>query len=88
MEAIYVLAIILLLWYLSISAVENYRSCRGCDDSMPQDGVVVLNPFIWPYSATGSVDDLYIANKDSKLDLGFGMPPVSLNTPDHVVMTN
>ncbi len=65
---------------------ETYSSCRDCDGyRMNKSGTLVINPFIWPYSGASCVDDLYILNKDSGLDLGFNQGPLThLNTPDHV----
>lgn len=96
-----VVVILLILWYLgsidagvkkwfSAAAAEGYRSCRDCDGYlMPANGITVINPFVWPYSGTQCIDDLYILNKDVGLDLGFRSGPVThLNTPDHVVLTN
>jgi hypothetical protein len=68
---------------------EGYRSCNDCDGRMPRLGMVVLNPFMWPYSGTSCVDDLYILNKDSGLDLGFETTPIThLTTPDHAELLN
>ena len=69
---------------------ENYRSCRDCDNlHMPPNGLSVLNPFIWPYSGTSCVDDMYILNKDTGVDIGTEVGPLThLSAPDHVVLTN
>ncbi len=75
-------------WFESMSE-EAYRSCRHCDEyKMNKNGTPVLNSFIWPYSSTASVDDLYILNKDSGLQLNFSTAPLThLSTPDHVELT-
>jgi hypothetical protein len=95
-----VVLILLVIWYLNINPVnqiksllgfstEGYRSCRDCTGySMSKSGTTVINPFVWPYSGTSCVDDLYIKNKDVGLDLGFTLAPISPNTPDHVPPTN
>ena len=94
-----IVLILLVIWYFNINpidkiknlgaATEGYRSCRDCTGlSMSKSGTTVINPFIQPYSGTSCIDDLYIKNKDSGLDLGFTLAPVSPNTPDHVPQTN
>jgi hypothetical protein len=69
---------------------ENYTSCSDCTGLvMPKGGASVINPFIWPYSGTKCVDDMYIQNKDKGLDIGFDTTGLySLTSPDHVVLTN
>jgi hypothetical protein len=71
-------------------AQEKYRSCRDCDGySMSPTGTPVLNPFIWPYSGTRCVDDIYILGKDAGIDIGTTVGPLThLNSPDHVILTN
>jgi len=83
---ILVVIVIILVWYLY--SKENYGVCNDCDNKvMPQDGLVVLNPFIWPYSGTPCINDLYLLNKDNGVDLGFEAGPMyHLTTPDHVAM--
>jgi hypothetical protein len=73
-----------------VEGVENYKSCRDCgNDSVAANGTIVVNPFVWPYSGSQCVDDLYILNKDTGVDIGTGKGPLThLNTPDHVIMTN
>lgn len=71
---------------------EKYGPCynQPCDNyKMPRNGSPVLNPFIWPYSGTQNVDDLYILNKDSGTDFNFECGPLTqLSAPDHVILTN
>lgn len=71
-------------------AAETFRSCAPCDDNrMRKDGTVVINPFVWPYSGAQCIDDLYILNNDSGVNLSFtGGPLMHLHTPDHVAMVN
>lgn len=77
-------AVIFVLFILFVSP-EGFRDCDDCDKKMPSTGVSVINPFVWPYSGTSHVDDLYILNHDNGVDLGFKTGPLySLNTPDHV----
>jgi hypothetical protein len=78
--------ILLLIWWFQS---EHYRSCRDCEGGVAANGTAVLNPFVWPYSGTGCVDDLYMLGKDSGVEIGTGKGPlVSPNAPDHVVLTN
>lgn len=70
---------------------ESFRSCSDCKTSgvLPLDGIIVLNPFIAPYSSNQCVDDLYIQAKDQKKsDFYLGGPLTNLSSPDHVVLTN
>lgn len=79
-----IVAAILIIW---LNRTESFRSCAGtpCDGHMPRNGIAVVNPFVWPYSGTPYLDDLYILNKDTGLNLGFDSPPIThLSTPDHV----
>lgn len=69
---------------------EKYRSCRDCDGyQMAPNGMPILNPFIWPYSGTRCVDDVYILGKDAGVDIGTNVGPLThLSSPDHVILTN
>jgi hypothetical protein len=79
-----VFCIIIGYWYF---LQENYRSCRDCNNILGKS-TPVLNPFVWPYSATNCVDDIYIRASDNGTDYSIGAPLTHLNTPDHVVLTN
>jgi hypothetical protein len=66
---------------------EDYRACFGCNDDyrMIDGGMSVINPVIWPYSATTNIDPLYSSKKQL---FGFtNQPLINQFTPDHVVMT-
>jgi hypothetical protein len=88
------IVIFLCAWYYAdiyaATMGESYRSCRDCDGySMAANGTPVLNPFIWPYSGTRCVDDIYILGHDAGIDIGTGTGPLThLNSPDHVILTN
>ena len=75
------------------SSKEPFRSCTDCDktgaaDRIPTGGMTVLNPFVYPYSGTSCVNDLYVLHNDADVDLGSDLGPLThLNTPDHVAMT-
>ncbi len=90
--AVLLLVILIFLWYFGYIALgrgEAYRSCSDCINKMPRDGILVVNPFVWPYSGTANVDDLYILNKDIGTNLGFNTAPLThLSTPDHVELIN
>jgi hypothetical protein len=87
-----IIAILLCLIYFLVDKKKNecYTSCRDCTGNViTSGGTSVINPFIWPYSGTPCVDDLYIQNKDTGLDVGFNTSNLySLTTPDNVIMTN
>ncbi len=80
---------LIVLWYCGYlgggCTTEGYRSCRECSPTgMSSGGALVVNPFIWPYSGTGCVSDLFILNKDAEIDFGFDKGPLThLSTPDH-----
>lgn len=77
--------IVVVILLVCFASSEEFRECYWCESRMPVNGVSVLNPYVWPYSGTNHVDDLYILNHDAGVDLGFaGGPLYSLNTPDHV----
>jgi hypothetical protein len=90
--AIILIIVLVLMWYFGyilVRRTEAYRSCRDCIGRMPRDGILVVNPFVWPYSGTACPADLYILNKDIGTGLGFGSAPLThLNTPDHVELIN
>jgi hypothetical protein len=89
---IYVLIVIVILLFVILLTrpEEPYRSCRDCDGyAMAPNGTPVLNPFIWPYSGTGCVDDVYILGKDAGVDIGTAITPLThASAPDHVILTN
>jgi hypothetical protein len=86
------LGIIVLLLILVIYRynVEEFRACGGCrGGDIPPGGITRLNPFLPPFSSTPCIDDIYIINADTGVQLGTGVGPLThLNTPDHVVLTN
>ena len=86
--SVVVLVLVIIIWWLW--GREGFGVCRDCNGyRMPRDGVPVLNPYIWPYSGTACVDDLYILNKDTGVDLNFTRAPLThLNTTDHVELVN
>ncbi len=90
--AILLIVILIALWYFGYIGTghqEAYRSCHDCINKMPRDGILVVNPYVWPYSGTSNIDDLYILNKDIGTNLGFGTAPLThLSTPDHVELVN
>lgn len=87
MTAIILVLIIILV--ALIYSTERFRSCRDCEGGVAANGTIVVNPFIWPYSGTQCVDELYALNKDSGVDIGTKRGPLThLNTPDHVILTN
>jgi hypothetical protein len=85
--AIALLIVLILVWFFR---KEGYRSCSGCrGGAMPSTGVVRLNPFLPPYSSESCVDNIYVISKDTGVDIGTDVGPLThLNTPDHVVLTN
>jgi hypothetical protein len=66
-----VVILIIIMWYfgfadgfkekiISMLPLEGYTSCSDCAErKLPRNGMTVLNPFIWPYSATPCIDSLY-----------------------------
>lgn len=97
--AIAIIILVLILWYFGIvnftpsmflpKSMREGLTCGGCDGyKLPSQGLTVINPFIWPYSATGCTDVLYELDRGSNIDFGF--PPLgqAQNTQDHVPKTN
>ena len=82
-----VIAVLVIYYY---NHIENYGPCRSCDGyKMPRNGISVLNPYVWPYSGTQCVDDLYILNKTTGADFNFASGPLThASDPDHSVQTN
>ena len=85
-----VIVILLIALYFVNARAEPYRSCRDCDGYVvAPNGMPVLNPFLWPYSGSRCVDDVYILSKDAGVDIGTAVTPLThLNSPDHVLLTN
>lgn len=84
MWAVIIIALLLVI-YLAVDW-EEFAPCP-CDNPATPKAVTVLNPFIWPYSGTPCVDDLYQLAQDRKDDTILNTPrgPLThLNTPDHV----
>jgi hypothetical protein len=74
-----IILIIVIMW-----PREQFRSCRYCDGyNIPRNGLLVINPYIYPYSGTEFIDDLYKKGKVDKY-----VPLTHLNTPDHVELVN
>lgn len=79
------LVVLIFVWYMMPQ--EDFLSCRGCSGKMKPGGTLAINPYVWPYSATYNVDDLYVLNKDYGIDFGFTDGPLyHKNTPDHTEM--
>lgn len=80
-----IVLIILLVWYAN--AGEGFFACTYCDTYSPTPATsVVLNPFVWPYSGTGSIDDVYVVEKDSE-NGGGTATMYNQFTPDHALKT-
>lgn len=68
---------------------ENYTQCYTCDDDyrMLDGGMVVSNPYIWPYSGTRDVPRIYQLGDQYKAGFGFRQEPMIHQTiPDHVIL--
>lgn len=85
-EVLAVVAIMLAIVLLK-NERENFGYCvpdDKCSRALSKEGTLVINPYMWPYSGTTCIDDLYAVNK-----MQDDMPPLtSLSAPDHVVLTN
>jgi len=89
-ELIIVIVIILAFWYYQQTLItEKYTQCFTCDDDyrMLDGGMVVSNPYIWPYSGTRDVPRIYQLGDQYKGGFGFRQEPMIHQTvPDHVIM--
>jgi hypothetical protein len=81
-----VLLLVYLVGWWRDRGAEHYGPCKSCDGQrMSAEGLPVINPFVWPYSGTSCVDDLYMLNADKGVNFGFSEAPIThLSTPDHV----
>lgn len=93
-ELIIVLLIIFIIWYnwdrihSMMQPSEHYLPCTGCsNDKVPSGGYTVLNPFIWPYSATSCTDGMYMQREIDKI-ASDPVPLTNPSTPDHAIQTN
>lgn len=81
------LTIIIVL--LMIQSRENMVECTSCDSYMTDDGSsVMLNPYVWPYSGSRSVDDIRVLEKDRGVNPAAGVPIAQASVPDHAAKTN
>lgn len=76
-----IILVILIIWYFDIASginfSEGYLPCGDCPEHKLLKYTPVINPYIWPYSATDNIDALYSS-------LGIGDPVGrSVTTPDH-----
>lgn len=83
--AIVVVLIILVAIYYA--RAEGFQSCSFCDDKYPKNRPVAINPFIWPYSASGCPTDYIDKSVQMLAADGVTGPVYSLNTPDHAALT-
>lgn len=89
--------ILLLIWYFqdSIKAAvstiyplsEGYKSCMSCNDDyrMLDGGMVVVNPYVWPFSGTECISGLYKPAMAAKFDFK-DRPMIHHTQPDHVIL--
>ena len=83
--AFVIVSVLVLLAYTN-KLSEHYSPCSDCDRNvLAGGGTSVLNPFIYPYSATSCVDDIYKL-KNKEFNFGAGAM-YHQNTPDHVILT-
>lgn len=58
--AVCIVLVIVLVWSRAKKKVaEGYKPCAVCDLTLPKGGINILNPFIWPWSATRCLGDVY-----------------------------
>lgn len=81
--ALCVLVVILIVW----SRRESYMTCGECTQPLRSDRQLLLNPFVYPYSGTKCVGDVYSANAATVSPDAAG-PMYNATTPDHQPMTN
>lgn len=79
-------AILVVLWLLWRPS-EGYLPCLGDCPELPTKPPVVVNPYMWPYSGASCFDDLYVMDRQVRGTSDI-QPLVSLNTPDHVVLSS
>ncbi len=67
---------------------ESFGPCVYCDDKRPlTTPTVILNPYVWPYSGTGAVEDIYIEDIDNAKGLKYGYNMTNRFVPDHALKT-
>lgn len=82
------LIIIVVMLYSIVMKKEDYRPCSDCDyNGIPKNGMVQLNPFMWPYSAFANPDSIYLPPGTISAEKR-SAPLTHLETPDHTVLTN
>lgn len=74
---IVILILVILIYTNWISTCETYKPCNGsCSNTPPKGGILLINPFVLPYSGTQCVDSLYSPSSAA--------PLTHQNIPDHV----
>lgn len=87
---VFIIIILIFVWYIWFYSglIEHYGVCKDCDlVSMPRNGILVLNPYIWPYSGAPCINDLYKMNKQHPIEFGYdNEAPYHLQAADHVAL--
>ncbi len=88
------IAIILVVYYFGsaykVDKSEHYLPCSDCTTQLAHTNQYALNPFVYPYSGTEAINDMYRQNKAGTLTMDFAVNKSVQNrfTPDHVLLTN
>ncbi len=82
LTAVLIVIVVVLVWMCYTQ--EGFWPCNYCDTYSPlKSPPVVLNPYVWPYSGTGAVEDIYIHELDNP-----GVKSMyNQFTPDHSLKT-
>ena len=89
LESLLIVLIFVLIW-ITMDPVEKYKTCRDCSDDirMLDGGMVVKNPYVWPYSGTEDIDKIYQLPTAEKICYGFSDKPlIHMSVPDNVILT-
>lgn len=89
LDAVLLVIVIVMIYSIVMRGVtEHWKPCNNCNfNGIPANGMVQLNPFVWPYSAFANPDSIYLPPGTVSAPKRT-VPLTNLETPDHSILTN
>jgi len=82
-----IIAVILIIFLIKSYKIEQYLPCNDCSQ-IPKTRPVVVNPFIFPYSAEQCSGKLYNLSESPDNVFPTTAQLTNPSAPDHVIQTN
>ncbi len=57
--AILLIVLVILIICIKMSPAEHFGACSYCDGSVERTGLTSVNPYVYPYSGSGCLTDVY-----------------------------